>query len=109
MGFTHRYEIITRNKGLSAGFFSPSNFMAKLNGTELVSVSGGHDKIYLTERGKDFVDWLLNHEKDAETFNSEKGHWGKEQSFADVMKERLGDNAHNKPIQPTPESGAADE
>lgn len=108
MGFTHRYEIITRNKGISMGVFSPDSFMAKLNGTDLVSMSGGHDKIYLTERGKDFSDWLIQHEKDAETFNSEKGQWGEGQSVADVMKERFGEDSHNKPIQPTPKIGAAD-
>ena len=69
-GFTHRYEIVTRGKGVSMGLFSPSSFFQKLKGTELVSISGGGDKLLLTERGKKFVDWLIDHEKDAETFNS---------------------------------------
>jgi len=90
-GFTHRYELITRGKGVSVGIFSPANFLQKVNGTELVSVSGGQDKIMLTERGKLFADWLIEQEKDAETFNSDKGRWGKEQSVADFMKERFGD------------------
>ncbi|SRR5712691_8468597 len=89
-GFTHRYEIVTRGKGFSVGLFSPGSFYQKLQGTELVTVSGGKDKFLLTERGKKFADWLVEHEKDAETFNSEKGRWGKEQSVADVMKERFG-------------------
>lgn len=89
-GFTHRYEIVTRGKGVSMGLFSPASFFQKLKGTELVSLSGGGDKLLLTERGKKFVDWLINHEKDAETFNSVKGRWGKEQNIADVMKERFG-------------------
>ncbi|GAA6141638.1 hypothetical protein [Hydrogenophaga sp. 5NK40-0174] len=107
-GYTHRYEIITRDKGISMGVFSPGSFIAKLNGTELISVSGGRDKIFLTERGKDFSDWLLDHEKDAATFSSEKGRWGKVQSVSDVMKERFGESAHNKAIQATSEGGEAD-
>jgi hypothetical protein len=90
-GHTHRYDIITRTKGISSGLFSPSSFFQKLNGTDLVSLSGGDDKLLLTERGQLFADWLVEHEKDAETFESEKGRWGKEQSVADVMKERFGD------------------
>lgn len=92
-GFTHRYEIVTRNKGVSMGLFSPSSFLQKLNGTELVSISGGRDKLLLTERGKKFVDWLIAHEKDAETFQSEKGEWGKKQIISDVLKERFSSQA----------------
>lgn len=88
-GFTHRYEIVTRGKGFSVGLFSPASFFQKLKGTELVSVPGGGDKLFLTDRGKKFADWLIEHEKDAETFNSAKGRWGKEQSIAEVMKERF--------------------
>jgi hypothetical protein len=90
-GHTHRYEIITRSKGVSIGIFSPSSFLQKLKGTDLVSLTGGKDKIMLTERGQMFADWLIEHEKDAETFNSGKGRWGKEQKLADVMRERFGD------------------
>ena len=88
-GHTHRYEIITRSKGISVGIFSPHGFLQKLNGTELVSVTGGGDKLMLTDRGIQFVEWLLEHEKDAETFNSTKGRWGKEQTVVEVMKERF--------------------
>lgn len=89
-GFTHRYEIITRNKGISLGLFSPGDFLRKLKGTDLVLVSGGNVKLFLTERGKAFAQWLITHEKDAETFNSDKGKWGKEQTASDAMKERFG-------------------
>ncbi|NMF88264.1 hypothetical protein [Aromatoleum petrolei] len=92
-GFTHRYEIVTRGKGVSFGLFSPGSFVRKLQGTELLYLSGGKDKLFLTPRGKKFADWLIRHEKDAETFNSEKGRWGKEQSASDVMKERFGADA----------------
>ena len=88
-GFLHRYEIITRGKSISLGLFSPTSFYHKLRGTGLVSISGGSDKLLLTERGKQFTDWLIDQEKDAETFNSDKGRWGKEQNVQDFMKERF--------------------
>lgn len=86
-GYTHHYEFITRRKDISFGLFSATSFMKKLKGTELISVSGSGNKLLLTSRGETFADWLMKHEKDAETFNSEKGRWGKEQSASDVLKE----------------------
>lgn len=86
-GFSHKYELVTRTKSVSMGIFSPASFLHKLNGTDLVSVSGGRDKILLTNKGMDFVEWLIRHEKDAETFVSTKGGWGKKQSINDVMQE----------------------
>ena len=87
-GLTHSYEIITRNKGVSFGGFSPVSFLQKLAGTDLVTISGGRDKLLLTTRGEMFADWLIEHEKDAETFNSDLGNWGKAQSAFEVLKER---------------------
>lgn len=89
-GYTHNYEFISRSKGISFGIFSPSDFLRKLKGTELVSLSGGKNKLLLTGRGQMFADWLMRHEKDAETFNSSKGRWGKEQSASDVLREHFG-------------------
>lgn len=89
IGFTHNYEFITRNKGLSVGLFSPSSFLQKLKGTDLVRLSGGQDKILLTEKGESFADWLIQHERDAEAFKSVKGSWGKIQTISDVMDKLL--------------------
>jgi len=89
LGMSHHYEIITRNKGISVGYFSPDKFVRSLKGTELIKLSGGNDKLFLTQRGKDFTDWLISLEKDAETFNSTLGSWGKKQKVSDVMSERF--------------------
>ena len=84
-GHTHRYEIILRNHGISVGLFSPQKFLSKLNGTELVTHLNTGKKLFLSERGKRFTGWLLKHERDAETFMSDLGRWGKEQSVSEVM------------------------
>ena len=88
MGFSHAYEIYTRDKGFSVGLFSPDEFLSRLNGTGLVTASGGRSRIFLTSRGKDFADWLISNERDAETFQSDKGRWGKEQTMKGFMEER---------------------
>jgi hypothetical protein len=85
-GITHTYEIITRNRSISVGVFSPARFIGKLKGTELIFLSGGHDKLFLSERGQDFADWLIAHEKDAETFQSSVGRWGPRQSVKDMLR-----------------------
>ena len=95
-GHSHKYEIITRGKGVTFGWFSPQKFVQQLAGTNLVAVSGGKDKLFLTDEGKSFADWLISHEKDAETFESDKGRWGVQQSAKDVMKERFGKDQHDQ-------------
>lgn len=104
-GHSHRYEIITREKGGTMGWFSPREFFNQLKGTNLVTISGGGDKIFLTQEGKSFADWLVSHEKDAETFKSDLGEWGIDQSVMDIMKERLGEREPNQSLQPTAERG----
>ena len=94
MGHTHRYEIILRNHAISVGLFSPEKFLSKLNGTELVTHLNTGRKLFLSERGKRFTDWLLKHERDAETFMSDLGRWGKEQSVTEVMTKHI--ETHNK-------------
>jgi len=89
MGFSHSYEIVTRDKGLSFGRFSPQKFLRTLNGTNFVTLSGGRNKIILTPWGEKFVHWLIKNEKDAETFKSDIGQWGNEQNAVDVLRERM--------------------
>lgn len=96
MGHTHRYEIILRNQSISVGLFSPRKFLSKLNGTDLVTSLNTGKKLFLSERGKRFAAWLLKHERDAETFVSGLGRWGKEQSVDEVMKKQM--DAHNKQV-----------
>jgi hypothetical protein len=88
LGWTHRYEIIFRGSDLAvaAGNFSPHDFIKSLKETGLVLLSGGQDKLVLTERGTRFTDWLIKQEKDAETFKSPKGSWGPDQSILDLLK-----------------------
>ena len=103
-GYTHRYEIVLRNYGISLGFFSPRKFLSNLDGTDLVTFTDTGKRIFLADRGQRFVSWLLKHERDAETFESDIGRWGKQQSVADVMSEQI--KAHNKALQATAKSGA---
>lgn len=103
-GHTHRYEIILRSKGISMGLFSPRKFLNRLDGTGFAKVSGAHDKILLTERGKQFAEWLTKHEKDAETFSSGIGQWGPKQTVSEVMRAQA--EAHNKALQATADGGA---
>lgn len=103
-GHTHHYEIILRSKGMAMGLFSPEKFLQRLNGTGFAKVSGARDKILLTERGKQFAEWIAKHEKDAETFNSDIGQWGPKQTVADVMSAQA--KAHNKALQATADGGA---
>lgn len=91
-GNTHTYEIITRNKGISFGVFSPREFLRNLDGTQLVTPYDNHSKIKLTARGEKFASWLLEHDKGAESFWSEKGGWGERRNLADVLKERFPQN-----------------
>lgn len=97
MGFTHSYEIILKNKSISFGMFSPHKFLSKLNGTSLVTYSDSMSKIFLSDSGKRFTEWLVRHEKEAETFKSEIGKWGKDQSIRDIFSEQS--NAHNNSLQ----------
>lgn len=92
MGWTHGYEFITRTKGVSFGSFDPRKFLSKLAGTNLISLSGSRKKIFITERGRQFAEWLISHEKDAETFKSDIGSWGKDQRAIDVIKQQEEDN-----------------
>ena len=96
MGHTHRYEIILRSHGISVGLFSPQKFLSELNGTGLVTYLDTGRKLFLSERGKRFTSWLLKHERDAETFMSDIGRWGKEQSVREVMSKQI--EAHNKQV-----------
>jgi hypothetical protein len=85
-GFTHEYRFITRAQGFSSGIFAPGPFLRKIEGTDLVRVSGSGDKLMLTGRGKNFSEWLIKHQKDAETFESDKGRWGIEQDFGEAIR-----------------------
>lgn len=104
-GFTHKYEIISRNQSVSIGLFSPRKFFSKLNGTQLITNDQSRN-LYLTDRGKRFANWQIKHERDAETFKSDIGNWGKEQTVSDVMSKQIEahnqavkqSNAHNKPV-----------
>jgi hypothetical protein len=89
MGHTHRFEIILRNHGVSVGLFSPKKFVDKLDGTGLVTYLDMGKQFFLSDRGKRFVEWLQKHERDAETFISELGGWGKQQSVQDVLSKRF--------------------
>ena len=102
LGNTHRYEIITKQKGISFGIFSPGIFLSKLDGTNLVRLSGDRNFIHLSRRGKDFSKWLIEHEKDAEIFNSTIGSWGVEQNAMDFMKERFEKTNNNQAVDTTP-------
>ena len=104
MGHTHRYEIILRNGGISVGVFAPRKFLSHLNGTDLITIGNAGKRLFLSERGKRFVDWLFKHERDAETFKSDLGRWGKEQSVKDVMDRQI--ETHNKSLQTTARGGA---
>jgi len=104
LGFTHRYEIILRGRGISVGLFSPRKFLSNLNGTGLVTFTNTGKRLFLSDRGQRFADWLLKHERDAETFESDLGRWGKKQSIKDVMAKQI--EAHNKSLQATAEGGA---
>lgn len=84
-GWTHKYEIISRDETAMAGAFSPSEFFDALSGADLVVWSGDKKKLILTERGRQFSDWLVKHERDAITFNSEMGRWGKEQTMKQFL------------------------
>lgn len=97
-GHTHSYQIILRNQGVSAGLFSPQKFLAKLDGMELVTYQHTGKKLFLSERGQRFASWLLKHERDAETFMSDLGRWGKEQSVSEVMDKQF--ESHNKSLKP---------
>jgi len=103
-GYTHRYEIITKQKGISFGAFSPRKFLNSLDGTNLVRLSGDQKIIHLSKRGRDFGEWLVEHGKDAETFNSSIGSWGVEQSAMELMKGRLERRNHNQSVVTTPEA-----
>ena len=96
-GHTHRYEFVLRNQGISVGIFDPNAFVSRLNGTGLVTLPSTREKIFLTGRGQRFTEWLLKHERDAETFDSDLGRWGKVQSVKDVMSRQI--EAHNKQNQ----------
>lgn len=95
-GHTHRYEIILRGHGVSMGIFSPRKFLSQLDGTGLVTFLNTGKQIFLSDRGQRFAEWLLKHERDAETFTSNLGRWGKEQSVEDVMAKRF--EAHNQTL-----------
>jgi hypothetical protein len=86
-GHTHSYELITRQKGVSVGRFSPVKFISKLEGTGLVELNAHKQKIFLTKDGKSFAKWLIKNERDAETFQSDIGRWGPEQNTKDIMKQ----------------------
>lgn len=90
---THSYEIVTRQKGISFGTFSPREFLAKLEGTQLVMTTEGESKLRLTNRGSQFVKWLVEHEKDAKMFWSDMGGWGERKSLPDLMKELTSNNS----------------
>lgn len=93
-GLTHRYEFITRSKGVSFGFFNPWKFMSKIDGSDLASFNSEKEQIELTERGRKFAQWLIENKKDAETFNSELGNWGVEQNVQEFLKERFSKQAN---------------
>lgn len=88
-GLAHSYEIIIRNKGVSFGVFDPGSFINKLKGTNLVRFDEKKQLIKLTNRGKIFAKWLIENNKDAETYNSGIGRWGKEQSAQDIMNKYI--------------------
>jgi hypothetical protein len=88
-GFTHDYEIITRSKGISFGLFDPLQFLGKLEGTNLVNIINDKQNLELTDRGQKFAQWLIDNNKDAETFNSDIGRWGKEQNVQEIIEKHF--------------------
>nr|MBV6628680.1 hypothetical protein [Oceanococcus sp. HetDA_MAG_MS8] len=104
LGHTHRYQIILKGRGMAGGLFSPYKFISKLSGTDFVTVSDSGRRVLLSARGQRFVSWLRNHEREAETFESDLGRWGKEQTWREVLSERI--EAHNKSIKTSAEGSA---
>lgn len=98
-GWTHSYEIVTRNKGVSFGTFDPKNFLEQLRGTDLVKVNQKKKELHLTKRGEKFAQWLIENGKDAETFNSDVGRWGIDQTAQEVMNKFYLSKKHNKASQ----------
>lgn len=88
-GRSHGYQIVTRGRGISFGSFSPQDFLAKLQGTQLIMLAENNSKVKLTGRGSKFAAWLIEHEKDAESFWTEIGGWGERKDIAQLLKERF--------------------
>lgn len=86
---THQYEILMKNKSLSLGIFSPRNFINKTQGTDFIEFSSDHERLYLTQRGKDFSDWLIRYKKDAEVFYSQQGGWGERELISKGFSSRF--------------------
>lgn len=88
--WSSRYELITKQGAISIGIFRAAKFLSELDGTDLVEFSDGEANIRLTDRGSQFAKWMIDSGKEAETFRSPWGHWGKDQSVEEVMKRRFG-------------------
>ncbi|HAS8124490.1 TPA: hypothetical protein I7665_20600, partial [Vibrio vulnificus] len=68
------YQFITEKKGYSTGWLEVAELNQKLQGTELL-IASAHGLI-LSEKGKAFALWLVEHGKQAKAFTSNVGDWG---------------------------------
>ncbi len=77
------YRFATRSKGLSLGSMGARDLMKKLKGTELLNEED--NSLELSPRGEEFVEWLIQHEKDALAYDSDFGGWGNKQDIDQII------------------------
>ncbi len=76
-GHGHKYAYGIKDRGWGAGLFSPSDFVRKLKGSELVEiVEHAGRKIKLTEEGEKFAQWLMDNKRQADFLETSLGGWG---------------------------------
>jgi hypothetical protein len=87
-GHTHSFRAFLRDGSAMFSVFSPAEFATSTEGTALTTTIERDQKYSLTAKGRRFVDWLLKHHKDAETFESELGRWGINQTIEEWIARR---------------------
>ncbi len=76
--FGHTYQHGTRGKGWATGGFRGDEFLRKLNGTGFIELvtKDATPMLRITEKGKEFVKWLIANGRKDEFYASPLGGWG---------------------------------
>jgi len=73
---TYSYQTGRQDGFWSSGHFSASSLCDKLQGTDLIDIRIGGQRVLLTEKGRNFARWLVESNQQADFFQSDLGSWG---------------------------------
>jgi hypothetical protein len=85
--FSSRYELAWKSGKWSGGGFSSQEFARKLDGTDVLEIEPSGPSVCLTSIGCEFGQWLIDHGRKADFFETPFGSWGERFEIEGLSKQ----------------------